>query len=738
MKKFPEDVKRAQRLVNEDENIVNSPKYAPVEKVNYNDIFGTSPKKKEKKDDLALRTKILPLKKRLSAPVTSSKYRGTNSCPKCDFSIDNVDILRHHIKYNHSSERVDYSVPGRTKPPPELKRRNTTVPKTRKKSIPKEVTPKTSKTKKEAEVKTEEAAPKESPVPTTKPSTKPEKSGEKKKRYTDVLLADWSEDDQNRESEEEVDEEKPKTDLNENNSNSEVVEEKKEIKEEEKKPTRPVQPVAKNEAPSCFDFDEEDDGFIGMSNANTYGRKIPRVIPDKIELGMDPEIEELFKRKPESEQEEETATPPAKKRRGRPPKSSKPIAVPPPKGSPKQGDESLASTRERRPGALKSYVGEVIEKIPTVDEVVDDEPPKPPSRRKQDLKRQSLKELDELEAIIASKRRTERADVDYMPPLNVRLTPKKKDPELEAQKKRLNDFNSIELKTEALLAELGSPKIGLSDECIDETVEYLEDEPEPVVTTPGKGLSPIKKWKEDIRLAMDGDSPVKKSIPQWKQDIQEAMKANKEPQQIKKIVFSGKSLEPGTSNLVKVSKLTNKGNNTLVIMPESRKIINKQQQVVFLSKQQATNKPLVVTSKPQTTKVATQPFLKLISDGNGGTKKVVSQKVVQIGSKASPSTYVLAGTKRESGIHVMRNFNGTGKTVILGGGAGQTVYRRLKNVQTTTSPGTSTGKSTQCIVKTVKAPLPQYKTVRLFSPDKQQTIVPQQRQYILKTSEVSI
>lgn len=745
MKKFPEDVKTAQRLVNEDENIINSPKYAPVEKVNYNDIFGTSPKKKDKKDDLALRTKILPLKKRLSAPVTAGpKIKGKNPCPYCDFSIDNLDILLVHIKYNHTSERVDYSVSGRTNPPPEPKRRNTTVPKPRKKSIPKAVTPKTPKAKVK-EDKTEESTPKEVPTPAAKPSAKPEKSSEKKKRYTDVLLADWSEEDQNRSEEEEEEEEKSKTDLNENSNTADVVEEKTKVEETKTPPLPPVQPAAKTEAPSCFDFDEEDDGFIGMSNANTYGRKIPRVIPDKIELGMDPEIEELFKRKPESEQEEE-APPPVKKRRGRPPKNSKPIVAPLPKESPKSGEESLATTRERRPGALKSYVGEIIEKIQTTDDT-DDEPPKPPSRRKQDLKRQSMKELDELEAIAASKRRTEMSDMDYVPFGNQRLTPKKKEPELEAQKKRLSDFNSLEAKTEALLAKMGKSSPNPvetelnDDEVMDETVEYLEDEMEPEPLSPAKShvsASPIKKWKEDIRLAMDGDSPVKKStIPQWKQEIQDAMKANKDQKQIKTIVFRGESYQPGSANFVKVSKLTNKGNNTLVIVPESpNKNVNKQKQLIVL-KQQPKNKPIIVTNKSPATKVATQPFLKLISDGNGGTKKVVSQKVVPISSKTPPSTYVMSGTKRESGIHVMRNFNGTGKTVILGGSPGQTVYRAFKRVQPTSSaPGTSTAKPSPCIVKTVKTPAPQYKTVRLYPSDKPKTIVPQQRQYIIKAPEV--
>lgn len=840
MAKFPEDVGKAEALVGGDENIVNDPKFAPQEKAKYSDIFGSAKKKEKKKsEDMPLKTKFLPLKKRMSAPVQSRQAPRTYdpstprrplveegaeyTCPFCSFTARFIASISSHVTMAHSARRVDYAPAGYS-PSPSTVIRTYTEPKRSRPTVtsgkkrgrpakPKEGTPK---------VPTEEPTPDKTPLKRPAPVASVSEKSDKKKRFTDALLADWSEDDDDVKDAESV-----LTDLNENVSgecvsnhekSAEVsaLPEKAEMEEDSGKVDTSGSADAigegdKKEIVSCFDFDEEDDGFIGMSNANTYGRKIPRVIPvkDKTDLGMDLEIEELFKRKPDSEQDEieetekkntEDEAEPEKKRRGRRPKvdkkevvkALKPIAKvsgpPEPASLPK---ETLASTRERRPGARKSYLNEVIEKLDETVETVrhqesSEEGASKPSRRKQDLKRQSLKELDDIESLALAKKRKEEeeerlAAEEMEAPERPVVSKKKKKVSLS-----IDDSDDLNKQVESLLAETEplvstafpattspAPHQSLDDELLEGTVEYLEDEPEAVLPTPVKPLapvSPIKKWKEDIRLALEGEPTVKKSvIPQWKQGIQEAIKANIEPQPPKDIIVEGKRpiTEPVTSNVVKLSKLTGqtivqqKGNTYYIVKQQNRpKILGKpqpQQVMLVTNPRNAQQRVKVVAStKPSTVTVPTssQSVVQFIHDGKGGMKKVAMPKqVIQIGAKNSPQKYVISG-KGKDGLHVIENYNGTGKTVIVKevgaiSGASSGVLSLRKKLQTLRSGLDSAEnqhqQTAQCVIKRVKGPDGKYtiqkivKGVRVVNSDKGYSVA-QQRPHttvLFKNKEVS-
>lgn len=456
MKKFPADVTTAESLVHGDVNIINDPKFQPEEKQNYSDIFGTGKKKKKKEKEISprFRPRSSPATPQYR-PITHQRFinkalhgesdhkvrtliqpstspdepaKKIYKCHVCKLEASRVNVIVDHVRLAHSStQAVNW-----TGSDGQLVRRKPTY-KSRKLKIkklfdsfdedsndvslnePKRKSPvkKASKDKVKAETKTKTKTA-SSPAKSTSSSPGKRKAEEdvskvldpKKPRFTDVLLADWSEDEDDGGNQKSEDE-KPKSEADPEETNEG---EKEDAEPEENEPegktedgshssddsSKAANEEPKNEKMSCFDFDEEEEGFIGMSNANTYGRKIPRVIPvkDKSDLGVDLEIEELFKRKSESDAEDvkmdetlddkqatdsqnETADEDGagsksdpdfkeekkvKGKRGRKPLKDK-VKEPPPPVS----QDSLALRRTRRPGAKKSYLNEVIEKI-EVDE----------------------------------------------------------------------------------------------------------------------------------------------------------------------------------------------------------------------------------------------------------------------------------------------------------------------------------------------------------------------------------
>lgn len=555
MKKFPADVTKAESLTNGDINIINDPKFLPEKKESYSEIFGSGKKKTKKDSDITPRSKYKPSPTTSPyRPITHQRFINkvlhgesdhkvktliqTNSsddstsgslykCHICKFETSRVNVIVAHHRLSHSKTSVNWTGSD-TKvivKKPSYKARKVKTKKlfdTSKDDFSDEDVPekKKSKTTSKDKSKNPEKIKKDNTHSATpsKRKSKEESSGEndsKKTRFTDVLLADWSEED-----EEDKKENSRNNDVQEETSNKKIETHDGELKTEDAAVSADSSENSSSLTPSknqtekksCFDFDEEEEGFIGMSNANTYGRKIPRVIPlkDKAELGMDLEIDELFKKKNEAElesakieeKEEETAkqsdaivesevtedkssknenekcTPTPTVGRRRRSKASKEEEV---KAT---QDDSLAVRRSRRPGAKKSYLNEVIETIEDKEvkqdlshtknqdhkdmntEVTKAETGKventSSSRRKQDFKNQAID--------------NDREELVYSDIVNTDPKPKSEQPETKkrgrgqsSRKEANSDLNS---QIDSLLAETKLPKLpGISDSGKTEKVE---------------------------------------------------------------------------------------------------------------------------------------------------------------------------------------------------------------------------------------------------------------------------
>lgn len=762
MATFPSDITKAEELVNGDKNIVNDPKFAPTPKTNYNDIFGSGKKQTKKSEEKPM---VTPRKK-VSAgtpfrPVTTEalaqrrKHRGPlveegafYNCPFCMFTSRLIDVIVTHVHCAHSSSRVDYAPAGYK--PSNLVRSYTeprSVAKSKHSSPVKRKTKPVKNNSPEVEKVCEEE-PVEKPS-VSKPPVPDASEKERKKRYTDALLADWSDDDEEikaKADEVQCDE------LAVVNTISETETDKIEEKVDETqspitKTAEPTQQLAekKDNTVSCFDFDEEDEGFIGMSDANTYGRKIPRVIPvkDKTDLGMDLEIEELFKRKVNEEgevndeelcekereaKEEQVVAKP--KRRGRRKKSeieaerkilseseiaSKVVVSP--------AVLTMASMRERRPGARKSYLNEKIEQLDDCGAVIpksDEDIPSKSSRRKQDLKRSSLVELDELNLIGNKRALTVAARVVQSKSDNSAVAD-----DLASQvDSLLAETAKISIPSEPVAAHDKSPEVDLS------TVEYLEEEPDHKVESELAEMeaTPTKHWKEPDQLVK------KSSIPHWQQEIREALNTNKEPPK-----DASKDNVIITENASGAKLVTLKGSTSVkpksstiyLVKPQSGgsrpKILRQTpgQQLMIVNSPRMTPNAVGsgIEGKPRLRVVSTnsptsKPVVQVISDKSGVKKlAIASKKVIQIKPSSSPQKYVLSGNSNASeGLRVIENFNGTGKTVLIKETTGSSSTKQ--SGRTTGSP--ILGRKVQGVVKSGGSP--QYIIKRVKQPDGKYTI----------------
>lgn len=468
MKKFPADVTTAESLVSGNVNIVNDPKFLPEKKQSYSEIFGSGKKKTKKETESPASKAKTPSSSNCKPyrPITHQRFinkvlhgetdhkvktliqpsaspedssKGIYRCHVCRFETTRVNVIVAHHRLVHSEKNSINWTGSETKPvrrKPVYKPRKTKV-KRLFESPKADSSDDESLEKKRLKIGAETS---KSPVKSTvsrkstaftpkKRKTTEENSedNQKKSRFTDVLLADWSEEDEDEKKVVDTNkEENENQDIGETASDSiETAEKEDSFAADKEKDDSKNQ----NEKMSCFDFDEEEEGFIGMSNANTYGRKIPRVIPlkDKPELGVDLEIGELFKRKSDSEpdtpkededsstvneqeepsanetenvdkndetamkKEEETEDLKNKEAEQKPGKTAKRRRKSSKDQEIKVDEDSLAVRRARRPGARKSYLNEVIERV-------DDESSTPTE------KIEEFKEMKSFEASIASRK----------------------------------------------------------------------------------------------------------------------------------------------------------------------------------------------------------------------------------------------------------------------------------------------------------------------------------------------
>lgn len=468
MKKFPADVTTAESLTNGDINIINDPKFVPEKKESYSEIFGSGKKKNKKDSEITPRSKVRTATNVTPyRPITHQRFinkvlhgesdhtvktliqansssddstsRNPYKCHICKFETSRVNVIvAHHRLFHSSKNSINWtgSESRIVRKKPVYKSRKIKTKKifdTSKEDFIDEDVSEKKKSQKSKSFKDKTKTPEKvksdgnSSSPSKRRSNEdssPDASCSKKPRFTDVLLADWNEDDE--EDKKEPKDAKITEDLD---SKTDIPLEDGETKSENENENEnasasldstgnsdsPVSGKNQTEKMSCFDFDEEEEGFIGMSNANTYGRKIPRVIPvkDKPELGMDLDIEELFKKKNEAESETEKEEVPNEEetevngeendtsentkenddteenereveadeelieddKKSDREKSTPNTAITKRRRSKASKDEeqkitaenSLALRRTRRPGAKKSYLNEVIEKIEDQD-----------------------------------------------------------------------------------------------------------------------------------------------------------------------------------------------------------------------------------------------------------------------------------------------------------------------------------------------------------------------------------
>ncbi|KAK6631324.1 hypothetical protein RUM44_005850 [Polyplax serrata] len=463
MKKFPADVTTAESLTNGDVNIINDPKFLPEKKENYSEIFGSGKKKNKKDRDSSPRSRgrtsqSLPpyrpithrrfinkalhgesdhrVKTLIQSNASSEDPSSINpyKCHVCKFETSRVNVIVAHHRLAHSSKNSINWTGSDSRiilKKPVYKSRKIKAKKLFDTSVDEfsddDVLATKKKLQKGKGTREKTNSPEKNKLGEASISASGKRkvredstSDSKKPRFTDVLLADWSEEEEDDDMKDNmetkaVESSDPMTGVSADDSEVKSLDSVDNL-------DFPIN-TQKNQADkkSCFDFDEEEEGFIGMSNANTYGRKIPRVIPvkDKAEVSVDMEIDDVYKKRGDSEtelgksstdkglqsekgssgeqlKEEEGKPAGTRRRRSKASKDEEPKTDP---------ENSLALRRTRRPGAKKSYLNEVIEKI--VDESKNDTTEKDAegrgvkgesvrsegtssSRRKQDFKNQTM------------------------------------------------------------------------------------------------------------------------------------------------------------------------------------------------------------------------------------------------------------------------------------------------------------------------------------------------------------